>query len=1248
MKKLSFLILSLLVVTCLFLIFISKRLEVNVLNDTYELPSLKEQLIENKGDRPNEYLNYFKEISTKSGATKPGYQPNYRINALNSALENVNSNRSISAKTASIFQVTSRGPGNIGGRTRAIIVDPDDVTKNTWFAGSASGGIWKTVDAGMTWFNLTPNLPNLSTNALAMSASNHNVIYAGTGEIFASNLMFVRGDGIFKSVDRGVTWSQLTATGGDSNYNSVNGIVISPVDENILVVCTNSGIFKSVDGGINFIQTLNSFNKSVQDIVDDPSDFTILYAGIDGDGVYKSIDAGDTWVKSSNGIGDVGRIEIAVSSKNTNKVYASTYNSSDSTLVYTSADKGQNWVLFEDSNSSSNFLGEQGWYDNTIAVNPYNEDEVFVGGVYIGKLLFNGATVVKDPAFLGVDLENTQSFLDFVNFGATVFNGALEIGDGATPSTQFFSVEIRFGSGVTQKAHRFTVPPNGGTNNDGGAGIPASEYVYADYIDVPFEVWDVTNNRQLMVSFRDQENNGVFNLNLRDEVNDPNLLFAREYIFINNVPYSLIQDPNIAIDGGGHMFNNMYFFWPILSSGVWDPATLPLSTMRIKYESITVKQGDASIVSDPRGDFGGVNSNLHADHHNLTIIPVNATTGEFRILNGNDGGLGISNDKGNTWSQITDGYVTSQFYGADKKPGSDEYFGGMQDNGTWQSPSGVVASVTSHYTFEIGGDGFEVIWHSQNPDKMMGSIYNNRIYTSSSGGVIWADAQSGINTAEGPFITRLASSYTHPDVVFAVTASGVYKTTNFGDSWTLKPISFTDGWTYDNGGTPVITSQHDVEVSLSNDKIVWAGGGMDVYRKLFVSTDRGETFNAVNNFTDVNLGSISGLATHPFKDSTAYALFSFAGSPKILRTNDLGQTWVDISGFGTGSTSANGFPDVLVHSLLVLPNNPNTILVGTEIGLFESYDNGLTWAFSNSGLPAVSIWSMKVVDDQIVIGTHGRGIWTLKLADLLNSQSSILAANYVGNKQVALDIKLPVLYDSVHVIVDGLVTSKLINPISTSLTSLEITMNPSVTPSSEAYLMSYLNGVGYKSGTVEFTPDFTPFVESFNQNVDDRTILDAVVIISEEYDSLEIYLNDILVGTERTLQLGNLNLPMVVDQPGSFVLQVRGYHGNISYTSNIKTLSIRTILGVEVFTEKKFIVFPNPVKDILYYEIPKDINSISYTINIFNINGSLVKSTSYYRYITDPEITISDLQKGVYIIEFNCTQGSYLSKFIKQ
>jgi hypothetical protein len=245
----------------------------------------------------------------------------------------------------------------------------------------------------------------------------------------------------------------------------------------------------------------------------------------------------------------------------------------------------------------------------------------------------------------------------------------------------------------------------------------------------------------------------------------------------------------------------------------------------------------------------------------------------------------------------------------------------------------------------------------------------------------------------------------------------VWRTLDFGGKWSLAPIS--EDW--------LTGSFMDVEVSQANPYIVWAGAGMMPGRAgLHVSVDGGESFRQVNNYETEGLGVITGVFTHPTEDSTAYALFSFANSPKVLRTTDLGQSWEDISGFEGRDVSANGFPDVAVYSLLVMPNNPDVIWAGTEIGIVESKDNGKNWALAQNGFPNVSVWDMKVVDEQVVLGTHARGIWTVTLPELpaLTQAPIVHTIGSTPNQQLAVQVNLRSAYDSLLIAVDGVVKKK--------------------------------------------------------------------------------------------------------------------------------------------------------------------------------------------------------------------------------
>jgi photosystem II stability/assembly factor-like uncharacterized protein len=927
----------------------------------------EEEEKEKKGfDKPDEFIRYFQAITTPIGKKQSGYAVNYRFYELMKAKKNLQRLKS----TSESYPWVQRGPSNVGGRTRSVIVDPDDPTSNTWYAAAVSGGIWKTTDAGQSWSNITPDLPYLATNTIAMAASDHKTMYIGTGEGYGGVGM-VGGNGILKSTDRGNTWQILESTTANDNFNFVNKILIDPSDKNILLAATNKGIFKSADGGSHW-QAVYNRGYVVQDIVADPDDFSRLYAGVYGYGVIRSTNGGDTWVPANNGIGAGGRFSLAVSPQSTNTLYAcaeaigyETGTAANETDLYVSSDYGANWSKYI---SPENFLGSQGWFNNAITVHPFEKDIVFIGGVELGEIEMLAGTTASDPAVRRVDTAGTASFIAFINFGGRYLGGGMSTGD-LEDGTDILSgdwvpVEIRFGPGKQQKAHRFTVPEGD------GAGVPPEDYTYRDYVNVPFEAWDVKNNRQLMISFRDQERDGKFNL-IERKWNDE--ISGREYIFINAVPYNASTPSSEIAKQGGYTYKQLYFFWPTLADdATWNSANLPSSTISVDYGTFNVyNDANTTILASY-----SKNNNLHVDHHEIHAIVTNASDEAFTLLDANDGGLGISYNEGAKWEQLSNGYITTQFYGIAKKPGANEYIGGMQDNGTWQSPMGQEATSLSAYASKIGGDGFEVLWHPKYPQRILGSTYNNGFYVSNTGGLTWLRADQGIN-GDGPFISRLSHSRSNPDVVFAVGSDGVYRHHNFGvGRYDWETISIGTGWTINE----TVTNQHNVKVSLAADSVVWAGAGMfsGPNLHLFLSRNGGNSFDSVPNYKDVELGYLSGLATHPHDAGTAYALFSLKGKPKVLRTMDYGENWEDISGFGKGDSSINGFPDVMVYSLLVFPYS-GIIWAGTEIGIFESSDDGQSWHFADNGFPAVSVWQIQIVDQQLIVATHGRGIWSLDL-----------------------------------------------------------------------------------------------------------------------------------------------------------------------------------------------------------------------------------------------------------------------------
>ncbi|MBX2894242.1 MAG: T9SS type A sorting domain-containing protein [Cyclobacteriaceae bacterium] len=1000
-------------------------------------------------DGPGQFIAYHKAIRTPEDATAPEYTSGFIMRELEQAKSFAARKRMARTQSNGVVEWKERGPANVPGRTRGILVDPDDASKNTWYAGSAGGGVWKTTNGGQAWTLLTPNLPNLATTTLAMAESNHNIIYMGTGESFGG-LPGIRGNGMFKSTDRGQTWQHLPAT---ASLSDVNRIAISPTNANVVVIATAIGIFKTTDGGTSWTQHLAL--GGIEDLRTSPSNFNIQYAARNSVGVYKSTDGGVTWSLSANGMSPNGRIELAVSPVNPNRVFASaegTLNGSASDL-YVSDNAGATWALINTTfnGTSLNFLGGQGWYDNTIMCDPFNADVVYYGGVSLFRTtLGTGSTAINNYNLV----EQNTSFLTLVNFGAGFGNGRLEVGTFANAS-----VEIRFGAGRSQMAHRFVVP-EGATS-----GVPDASYSYQNYVSVPFEVWDITNNRQLMVSFRDQDRNGEFNL-LLSNTDGAATAQSREYIYISNVNYNATTPAASIAMNGGHVFQQMYFFWPVLAAGSTWPGSITTSQLVINFTSVPKLNATTQTVADAYNQFDGKNRfttfgiDVHPDHHNL--IPIVMPGNTYKILNASDGGIFISTTSATPginngdWVMVGNTYNTSQFYGADKKPGANEYFGGMQDNGTWRSPSGQQASKTTNYQFSIGGDGFEVVWHKLDPLKLIGGSQGNNFRKSVNGGVTWTVATAGLSGSH-PFVSKLATSSAVPDVVYTLSSTGVFRSNDFGSSWTLTAIS--DKWGSSN--------TMDVEVSQANANIVWAGSAVvnqtGNIRSIHVSTNGGQTFTATNNYTQRVMGGITKLASHPTQPQTAYATFSFAGRPKILRTTNLGQSWEDISGFGLASSSSTGFPDVAVYCVYVRPDNPQIIWAGTEIGIVESLDNGASWALVD-GFPNVSVWDLKGVDNQIVIATHGRGIWTAELdTELILKNPIIYAMGTSPKSELAMGITLSENFDSTQLYIQGVLKGTFKNLVSGNYT---LRLKGVTTGIVEAKLIGYKQEAPYHSAAV--------------------------------------------------------------------------------------------------------------------------------------------------------------------------------------
>ncbi|HMV82293.1 MAG TPA: BACON domain-containing carbohydrate-binding protein [Blastocatellia bacterium] len=324
---------------------------------------------------------------------------------------------------------TPLGPGNIGGRTRAILINPQD--PNIMYSAGVSGGIWKSTNAGAAWTPVADLIANITVSTMAFEPGNPSVIYAGTGEgvygfEYDGDLSSgdFRGAGIFKSADAGATWTRVTGTDTQDFYY-VNKIVVSSNDKNRIYAATRSGVMRTLDGGATWTRTHNpigprggTINAGCLDLAirtDKTMDVVFAACGnFEQATVYRNADAAlatSTWDSVLTAAG-MGRTALAIAPSNQDIIYAvsssvenTAFNSSLFAVFRSTAGGASGSWTAQVRNTTNNKLNRailslvpfaiatdcgfdtedgylgQGWYDLTIAVDPVDSNRVWVGGI---------------------------------------------------------------------------------------------------------------------------------------------------------------------------------------------------------------------------------------------------------------------------------------------------------------------------------------------------------------------------------------------------------------------------------------------------------------------------------------------------------------------------------------------------------------------------------------------------------------------------------------------------------------------------------------------------------------------------------------------------------------------------------------------------------------------------------------------------------------------------------------------------
>jgi photosystem II stability/assembly factor-like uncharacterized protein len=370
----------------------------------------------------------------------------------------------LTASTYSALKFRSVGPALVSGRIIDIAVNPNK--KSQWIIAVASGGVWKTDNAGITFNPIFDSQTSFSIGCVTMDPNNSNVIWVGTGE--NNNQRSVAyGDGVYKSEDGGKTWNNM----GLKKSEHIGKIVVDPTNSDVVYVAAygplwsaggERGIYKTTDGGKNWKQILQvSENTGFNEVHIDPNHPNIIYAtahqrrrhewtyisGGPESAIYKSNDGGANWTKLTNGLpkSDMGRIGLAISPVNTDLIYAIIEGSHDEKGFYRSLDRGASWE------KKSNWATMGNYYQEIIA-DPKNADKVFSLDSW-AQVSVDGGNTFKGIGEKNKHVDNHALYVDPENTDHMIMGcdgGLYETWDGAKywdfksnlPITQFYRVSV--------------------------------------------------------------------------------------------------------------------------------------------------------------------------------------------------------------------------------------------------------------------------------------------------------------------------------------------------------------------------------------------------------------------------------------------------------------------------------------------------------------------------------------------------------------------------------------------------------------------------------------------------------------------------------------------------------------------------------------------------------------------------------------------------------------------------------------
>lgn len=700
----------------------------------------------------------------------------------------------LTGKTLSGLKWRNIGPAFCAGRIADIAIHPQD--EHTWYVAVGSGGVWKTENSGTTWKSLFDGQKSYSIGCITIDTENPHVIWVGTGENVGGRHVGY-GDGVYKSVDGGSSWKHM----GLEKSEHISEIIVHPENSDVIMVAAQGplwskggerGFYLSEDGGNTWERTLGDEEwTGVTDIALDPRDANVLYAatwqrhrtvaaymgGGPNSGIHKSLDGGRTWKRLSKGLPstNMGKIGIAVSPQNPDKIYAAIELDRTKGGVYMSTDRGASWK--KQSNAVSGATGPH--YYQELYASPHKEGTLYLMDVRIQISTNDGKTFSRLPEQKKHSDNHAIAFRidepDYLLIGTDA--GIYESFDHAStwrfidnmPITQYYKVAV-------DDAEPFYFV-YGGTQDNGSHGGPSR--TDKDY--------GIMNQDWFKTLFADGHQSAT-------EPGNPDIMYAEtQQGGIHRIDRTTGEQVYIQPQAGpGDAPERFNWDAPILVSA-HSPARLYFASQRVwrsddRGDSWTPISADLTrneerltlpIMGKVQSWDNAWDVKAMSNYNTITSLAESPINESILYAATDDGIIQRTKDGGQTWSKLNVGTIK----GIPERAFVNDIRADLHDENT------VYACLDHHKS----GD------------------FSPYLIKSTDGGKSWKMINDGLG--ERNLIWRTVQDHVDPNLVFAATETGVY-------------VSFTGGgnWHALKGGLPTIPLR-DITIQRRENDLVAASFG---------------------------------------------------------------------------------------------------------------------------------------------------------------------------------------------------------------------------------------------------------------------------------------------------------------------------------------------------------------------------------------------------------------------------------------